>query len=178
MLFCRDTSACSILPVEHPCRSRCRRVGRTSPPAEPLSLGVVLASPLAWSAGYSGPANRGGRSTCAIWMSPSSIATVGISSTAFSDSSRETPSEGPAVPQSVVSHPSCGRVVARECPRRSHEYAPNDMPAGSAVRDRSETMTVVTPRGEVEVARQEMRGLPRGSSWTWFWLARRRGSSG
>ena len=52
------------------------------------------------------------------------------------------------------------------------------MPAGSAVRNRSETMTVATPRGEVEVARQEMRGLSRGSSWTWFWLARRRGTSG
>jgi hypothetical protein len=52
------------------------------------------------------------------------------------------------------------------------------MPAGSAVRNRSETVTVVTPRGEVEVARQEMRGLRRGSSWSWFWLARRRGSSG
>jgi len=52
------------------------------------------------------------------------------------------------------------------------------MPAGSAVRNRSETMTVATPRGEVEVARQEMRGLRRGTSWTWFWLARRRGTSG
>jgi hypothetical protein len=52
------------------------------------------------------------------------------------------------------------------------------MPAGSAVRNRSETVTVVTPRGEVEVARQEMRGLRRGTSWTWFWLARRKGSSG
>ena len=39
-------------------------------------------------------------------------------------------------------------------------------------------MTVATPRGEVEVARQEMRGLRRGTSWTWFWLARRRGTSG
>src|SRR6516165_12749895 len=52
------------------------------------------------------------------------------------------------------------------------------MPAGSAVRNRSGTVTVVTPRGEVEVARQETRGLSRGSSWTWFWLARRRGTSG
>jgi hypothetical protein len=52
------------------------------------------------------------------------------------------------------------------------------MPAGSAVRNRSETVTVVTPRGEVEVARQEMRGVRRSSSWTWFWLARRRGASG
>ena len=52
------------------------------------------------------------------------------------------------------------------------------MPAGSAVRSRSETVIVVTPHGEVEVLRQEMRGLRRGSSWTWFWLARRKGSSG
>jgi hypothetical protein len=51
------------------------------------------------------------------------------------------------------------------------------MPAGTAVRNRSEIVTVATPRGEVEVARQEMRGLRRGSSWTWFWLARRTGSS-
>jgi hypothetical protein len=52
------------------------------------------------------------------------------------------------------------------------------MPAGSAVRNRSETVTVVTPRGEVEVVRQEMRGLRRGSSWAWFWLAPRSGSGG
>jgi hypothetical protein len=39
-------------------------------------------------------------------------------------------------------------------------------------------VTVVTPRGEVEVVRQEARGLRRGSSWKWFWLARRRGSGG
>ena len=52
------------------------------------------------------------------------------------------------------------------------------MPVGSAIRNRSETVSVVTPRGEVEVVRQEMRGLRRGSSWTWFWLARRKGSIG
>jgi len=52
------------------------------------------------------------------------------------------------------------------------------MPAGSAVRNRSETVTVPTPRGDVEVVRQESRGLRRGSSWTWFWLARRSGNSG
>ena len=52
------------------------------------------------------------------------------------------------------------------------------MPAGSAVRNRSETVIVVTPRGDVEVARQEMRGLRRGSSWTWFWVAHRSGSGG
>ena len=32
------------------------------------------------------------------------------------------------------------------------------MPAGSAVRNRSEAVTVATPRGEVEVVRQEVRG--------------------
>jgi hypothetical protein len=47
----------------------------------------------------------------------------------------------------------------------------------SAVRNRSETVTVQTPRGAVEVVRQEMRGLQRGSGWTWFWIARRRGQS-
>jgi hypothetical protein len=52
------------------------------------------------------------------------------------------------------------------------------MPAGSAVRNRSEAITVVTPRGEVEVVRQEMRGQTRGGSWRWFWLAHRRGSGG
>jgi hypothetical protein len=52
------------------------------------------------------------------------------------------------------------------------------MPAGSAVRNRSEPVTIVTPRGEIEVLRQEMHGLRRGTSWTWFWLARRQGSGG
>ncbi len=51
------------------------------------------------------------------------------------------------------------------------------MPAGSAVRNRSEIVTVATPRGEVEVARQEVGGLRRGSSWSWFWVAHRRGGS-
>ncbi len=37
-------------------------------------------------------------------------------------------------------------------------------------------MTVTTPRGPVEVTRQEMRGLRRGSGWRWFWAARRVGS--
>lgn len=51
------------------------------------------------------------------------------------------------------------------------------MPAGSAVRNRSEIVTVVTRRGHVEVARQEVRGLRRGSSWRWFWVAHRAGGS-
>ena len=49
------------------------------------------------------------------------------------------------------------------------------MARGSAVRNRSESVTVGTPRGSVEVARQEMRGLRRGA-WGWFWLARRAGN--
>src|SRR6266513_689942 len=49
------------------------------------------------------------------------------------------------------------------------------MAAGSAVRNRSEMVTVMTPRGPVEVLRQEVRGLRQGSSWTWFWVARRKG---
>jgi hypothetical protein len=34
---------------------------------------------------------------------------------------------------------------------------------------------VVTPRGPVEVVRQEMRGPRQVKSWTWFWVARRKG---
>ena len=49
------------------------------------------------------------------------------------------------------------------------------MPGATAVRNRSEIVTVSTPRGEVEVLRQQMRGLRHGSGWTWFWLARRTG---
>lgn len=51
------------------------------------------------------------------------------------------------------------------------------MPAGSAVRNRSEIVTVVRPRGKVEVVRQEVRGLRRGSGWSWFWAAHRTGAS-
>jgi hypothetical protein len=50
------------------------------------------------------------------------------------------------------------------------------MARGSAVRNRSESVTVGTPRGPVEVARQEMRALRRGTGWTWFWMARRAGN--
>ena len=52
------------------------------------------------------------------------------------------------------------------------------MPAGSAIRNRSESVTVVTPRGEIDVVRQEMRGLKRGSGWRCFWLVQRTGSAG
>ena len=54
---------------------------------------------------------------------------------------------------------------------------PAGMASGSAVSNRSDIVTVVTPRGHVEVARQEMRGLRRGSGWRWFWVARRSGKA-
>ena len=47
------------------------------------------------------------------------------------------------------------------------------MPGG--VRNRSATVIVNTPRGQVEVVRQEMQGLHQRRAWTWFWLARRKG---
>jgi hypothetical protein len=50
------------------------------------------------------------------------------------------------------------------------------MARGSAVRNRSESVTVGTPRGPVEVGRQQVRGLRRNSGWTWFWMARRAGN--
>jgi hypothetical protein len=34
---------------------------------------------------------------------------------------------------------------------------------------------VGTPRGSVEVVRQQVRGLRRSTGWTWFWVARRAG---
>lgn len=33
-----------------------------------------------------------------------------------------------------------------------------------------------TPRGPVDVGRQQVRGLRRNSGWRWFWVARRAGS--
>jgi hypothetical protein len=50
------------------------------------------------------------------------------------------------------------------------------MTAGSAVRNRSLIVTNQPARGQVEVLRQQMPGLRGGGSWTWFWLARRKGS--
>lgn len=49
------------------------------------------------------------------------------------------------------------------------------MPQGTAVRNRSEPAIIATPRGPVEVVRQQMRGLRGGSAWTWSWVARRKG---
>ena len=57
------------------------------------------------------------------------------------------------------------------------DYAVVDMARGGAVRNRSEIITVPTPRGPVEVVRQEMQGLKQRRSWTWFWLARRKGKT-
>lgn len=49
------------------------------------------------------------------------------------------------------------------------------MPQGTAVRNRFEPAIIATPRGPVEVVRQQMRGLRGGSAWTWSWVARRKG---
>ncbi len=47
--------------------------------------------------------------------------------------------------------------------------------AGRAVANRSEPLTVETPRGPIEVVRQQWRSQRAGSRWEWEWLARRRG---
>jgi hypothetical protein len=52
------------------------------------------------------------------------------------------------------------------------------VPAGSADRDRSEVVTVQTPRGAVDVLHQEGRGLGKRSGWHKVWLARRVGKPG
>lgn len=44
--------------------------------------------------------------------------------------------------------------------------------AGRSVANRSETVTVPTPRGPVEVVRQQSRSQRAGSRWNWEWLAR------
>ena len=35
---------------------------------------------------------------------------------------------------------------------------------------------MTTPRGAVEVVRQQVRGLRRNTGWSWSWMARRAGS--
>jgi hypothetical protein len=50
------------------------------------------------------------------------------------------------------------------------------MPAGRADRNRSTIVTVMTPRGQIDVMHQEMRGLGSRSGWHKFWLARRSGT--
>ena len=47
--------------------------------------------------------------------------------------------------------------------------------AGRSVANRSEPVTVSTPRGPVVVVRQRWRSERPGSKWDWEWLARRRG---
>src|SRR5437660_11355736 len=47
--------------------------------------------------------------------------------------------------------------------------------AGSSVRNRSEPVTVETPRGPVEVVRQQWRTQQPRGKWRWEWLARRQG---
>jgi len=47
--------------------------------------------------------------------------------------------------------------------------------AGRSVANRSEAVTVPTPRGPVEVVRQQWRSQRPGSRWNWEWLARRVG---
>lgn len=47
--------------------------------------------------------------------------------------------------------------------------------AGSSVRDRSKIVAVPTPRGGVQVARQEKRGLDQSLGWRMFWFAQRVG---
>jgi hypothetical protein len=47
--------------------------------------------------------------------------------------------------------------------------------AGRAIANRSEPLTVETPRGRFEVVRQQWRSQRSGSRWQWEWLARRAG---
>ena len=47
--------------------------------------------------------------------------------------------------------------------------------AGRAVANRSDPYAVATPRGPVEVVRQQWRSQRAGSRWQWEWLARRGG---
>ena len=47
--------------------------------------------------------------------------------------------------------------------------------AGRAVANRSEPMRVQTPRGPVDVVRQQWRSQRAGSRWQWEWVARRDG---
>ena len=51
-------------------------------------------------------------------------------------------------------------------------HAREGVMAGRSVANRSEAVTVSTPRGPVEVVRQQWRSQRPGSSWNWEWLAR------
>ena len=80
------------------------------------------------------------------------------------------------VTELVVSHAS-RRASRDSCSRPTDVTLSVGMARGSAVRNRSEIVAVSTPRGPVEVVRQEMQGLKQRRSWTWFWLARRKGKT-
>jgi hypothetical protein len=47
--------------------------------------------------------------------------------------------------------------------------------AGGSTANRSEPVKVMTPRGPVEVVRQQWRSQRKRSRWEWEWLARRVG---
>jgi hypothetical protein len=47
--------------------------------------------------------------------------------------------------------------------------------ARSNVRNRSETLTLSSPRGPVEVVRRQWRSQKSNSRWEWEWMARRSG---
>jgi hypothetical protein len=47
--------------------------------------------------------------------------------------------------------------------------------SGRSIANRSETVSVPTPRGQVEVVREQWRSQRPGSPWNWEWLARRIG---
>jgi hypothetical protein len=47
--------------------------------------------------------------------------------------------------------------------------------ARSSVAKRSDIVTVPTPRGPIEVARQQLRSYRPKSDWRWVWAARRKG---
>src|SRR5689334_21351050 len=51
----------------------------------------------------------------------------------------------------------------------------NSRGVSSNVRHRSQPVTVATPRGKVEVIRQQWRSQRRDSEWEWVWAARRAG---
>src|ERR1700685_2576457 len=77
----------------------------------------------------------------------------------------------PARRAALQSRSACaGRAARSRCPTN----LASRMARGSAVRNRSESVTVATPRRSLELVRQERRDR-RGSGWTWFWLARRAG---
>lgn len=46
-----------------------------------------------------------------------------------------------------------------------------------SVSKRSELVTVQTPRGAVEIARQQWRSQRAKATWEWVWVARRRGQA-